>query len=179
MWWWWWWCVGFCWAGLSAESCCHRYFAQNTGRSARCARRSLGRGFTLVPRVTKYRQTTIQRQSIAIILVVTLWDYEPNWLIVRLIVQTYVGIVLLSILSAPFSPPKKIIQNWLTNTYHGILKPYYDVSQMIYGISASWICSSDSGLGFQSLGQVKGNGKCDPPLTWSWTMSQTMSQFGS
>ena len=98
-------------------------------------------------------------------LVVTLWDYEPNWLIVRLIVQTYVGIVLLSILSAPFSPPKKIIQNWLTNTYHGILKPYYDVSQMIYGIYASWICSSDSGLGFQSLGQVKGNGKCDPPLT--------------
>ena len=62
----------------------------------------------------------------------TLWDYEPNWLIVRLIVQTYVGIVLLSILSAPFSPPKKIIQNWLTNTYHGILKPYYDVSQMIW-----------------------------------------------
>ena len=99
------------------------------------------------------------------LLVVTLWDYEPNWLIVRLIVQTYVGIVLLSILSAPFSPPKKIIQNWLTNTYHGILKPYYDVSQMIYGIYASWICSSDSGLGFQSLGQVKGNGKCDPPLT--------------
>ncbi len=96
---------------------------------------------------------------------VTLWDYERLWLIVRLIVQTYVGIVLLSILSAPFSPQKKIIQNWLTNTYHGILKPFYDVSQMIYGISASWICSSDSGLGFQSLGQVKGNGKCDPPLT--------------
>ena len=74
-----------------------------------------------------------------------------------------------------FFSSKKIIQNWLTKTYHGILKPYYDVSQMIHGISASWICSSDSGLGFQSLGQVKGNGKCDPPLTWSWTMSQTMS----
>ena len=106
---------------------------------------------------------------------VTRWDYERLWLIVLAHSPTYVGIVLLSCLLAPFSPQKNIVQNWVTNTYHGILKPYYDVSQMIYGISASWICSSDSGLWFQSLAQVKGNGKCDPPLSLSWTMSRTMS----
>jgi hypothetical protein len=96
--------------------------------------------------------------------VVTLWDYEPNWLIVRLIVQTYVGIVLLSILSAPFSPPKKIIQNWLTNTYHGILKPYYDVSQMIYGYTRHGYVVQTVVLGSSHLGRSRETENVTPPL---------------